>query len=118
MTITLERTPPARPDSEQRPAPVRPWVVCLCGSTRFMAELARETERLTLAGAVVLAPGVSMKAPSPLWADPTRARTIKADLDELHRAKIRMADEVVVVCVFLRLSSCWGVRWVKSPAGY
>ncbi|MFI6587482.1 hypothetical protein [Embleya sp. NPDC050493] len=95
MTITLERTVPARP---AEPASARPRIVCLCGSTRFMAEIAKENERLTLAGAVVLAPSVDMKTPSPLWADPARAADIKTGLDHLHRAKIAMADEIVVVC--------------------
>lgn len=38
-----------------------------------------------------------MKTPHLLWADERDAEELKVRLDELHRAKIRMADEVLVV---------------------
>jgi hypothetical protein len=75
----------------------RPRVVCLCGSTRFWAELAEANLRETANGAVVLAPGCNLKQPHPLWADPVQAEALKARLDKLHWAKIRLADEIVVV---------------------
>lgn len=75
----------------------RPRVVCLCGSTRFWAELAEANLRETAAGRIVLAPGVDMKTPHKLWADGQDAEELKVRLDELHRAKLRMADEVLVV---------------------
>lgn len=78
-------------------APDRPVVVCLCGSTRFMEQMTEANLRLTAAGAVVLAPGCDMKEDHPLWADPERAEALKARLDLLHRQKIRLADEIVVV---------------------
>lgn len=74
-----------------------PRVVCLCGSTRFWAELAEANLRETAAGRIVLAPGCDMKTPHPLWADERDAEELKVRLDELHRAKVRMADEVLVV---------------------
>ena len=78
-------------------APGRPKVVVLCGSTRFMREMTEANCRLTAAGAVVLAPGCDMKNPHPLWDDPQEADDLKQRLDRLHRHKIAMADEVVVV---------------------
>lgn len=77
--------------------PDRPKVVCLCGSTRFWAELAEANLRETAAGRIVLAPGCDMKNPHPLWADPRRAEELKQQLDALHRWKIRASDEVLVV---------------------
>jgi hypothetical protein len=83
-------------------APRRPPVVVICGSTRFMAEMAEANLRLTAGAggrqpAIVLAPACNMKQPHELWADPADAERLKAVLDEIHRAKIRMADWVLVV---------------------
>jgi len=94
-----------------------PPIVVLCGSMRFTPEMARENARLTASGHIVLAPVVDMRRPSPLSLDPVGAARMKAHLDELHRAKIRLADEVIVICVFLRLSSCRGVRWMSPQQG-
>ena len=74
--------------------PTEPRVVCICGSTRFMAEMAEEAVRLTLSGCIVVGP---VKTPRELWARPAGAEALKVGLDALHKAKIRMADEVFVV---------------------
>ncbi|OKH91468.1 hypothetical protein [Streptomyces uncialis] len=74
-----------------------PTVVAICGSTRFMAEMAEADLRETAAGRIVVKPGCDMKVPHPLWADPMAADALKLRLDTLHRAKIRLADEVLVV---------------------
>lgn len=81
----------------QAAGPDRPKTVCLCGSTRFWAELAEANLRETAAGHIVLAPGCDMKQAHPLWADAQRADELKQQLDELHRWKIRACDEVLVV---------------------
>jgi hypothetical protein len=73
----------------------RPKIVTLCGSTRFWAELAEANAAETLAGRMVLAP-VDLKAHTHL-VGPADAERVKEGLDALHRAKIRMADEVLVV---------------------
>jgi hypothetical protein len=75
----------------------RPKIVTLCGSTRFWAELVEANAAETLAGRMVLAPGVDLKAHHAHLASPADADRVKDDLDALHRAKIRMADEVLVV---------------------
>ncbi|MFF3967927.1 hypothetical protein ACFYZI_41025 [Streptomyces griseorubiginosus] len=75
----------------------RPPIVALCGSTRFWDQLAEANLDETAAGRIVLAPGCNMKQPHPLWEDPDRADQLKQQLDELHRRKIDLADEVLIV---------------------
>lgn len=74
-----------------------PTIVAICGSTRFMEQMAGADRELTWAGQIVVRPGCNMKDPHPLWADPAEAEVGKVRLDGLHRAKIRIADEVLVV---------------------
>ncbi len=80
-----------------------PRIVAICGSTRFMAEMAEADLRETKAGRIVVKPGCDLKSPHALWSDPVEAEALKVRLDELHRSKILLADEVLVVNV--RLSS-------------
>lgn len=75
-----------------------PPIAAICGSTRFMQVMADVDRALTWAGYIVVRPGCDMKQPHPLWADPAEAEAGKERLDDLHRAKIRLADEVYVVC--------------------
>ena len=67
----------------------RPRIVCLCGSLRFVRELAAERMRLTLDLAIVVAP----EATEVSVADPSLVRA----LGELHLRRIDLADEVRVV---------------------
>ncbi|WP_454339989.1 hypothetical protein [Streptomyces ambofaciens] len=76
---------------------VRPPVVVLCGSTRFWNALAEANLYETAAGRIVLAPGCDMKVAHPLWEEPGRAARLKGMLDALHRQKINLADQVLVV---------------------
>ncbi|GAB2473378.1 hypothetical protein [Xylanimonas ulmi] len=69
----------------------RPEIVCLCGSTRFAEEFRAVNLALTLAGVIVLAPGVFAHASDPITDEQ------KAALAALHLAKIDLADRVVVV---------------------
>ncbi|MFH8533341.1 hypothetical protein ACH4GE_33545 [Streptomyces tendae] len=75
----------------------RPAVVVLCGSTRFWDALAEANLYETAAGRIVLAPGCDMKVAHPLWEEPGRAVRLKDMLDALHRQKIALADQVLVV---------------------
>ena len=80
------------------PAPPRPAIVCLCGSTRFVDEFNRQRVTLTQAGQIVLSIEiVTTQAPGddPQHADPW----LKARLDALHKAKIDLADYVLVLNV-------------------
>lgn len=69
----------------------RPQVVTICGSTRFRDEIAQANRGLTLAGCIVLAPGVFAHAGDQITDEQ------KLALDELHFRKIDLADSVVVV---------------------
>lgn len=69
-----------------------PPVVCVCGSMRFEYEMNRWAHEESLAGRIVVMPHVNTK----LWHSKEAAKA-KPGLDELHRAKIRLADEVLVV---------------------
>lgn len=72
-----------------------PVIVAICGSTRFMDAMTEADLQETVAGRIVVRPGCDMK--HPLWADPADAEDLKRRLDDLHRAKIRLADEVLIV---------------------
>lgn len=69
-----------------------PRVVCICGSMRFEDLMQAHAQEESLAGRIVVMPHVNTKA----W-DPTYVEQHKPALDNLHRAKIRLADEILVV---------------------
>ena len=69
----------------------RPQIVCLCGSTRFAEEFRAVNRDLTLAGTIVVAPGVFEHAGDQITDEQ------KAALGALHFAKIDLADRVMVV---------------------
>jgi hypothetical protein len=81
--------------------PDRPTVVCLCGSTRFSEAYQAANLHETLAGRIVLTIGCDMRSDASLFEDqsPAELTRIKAELDILHRHKILMADEVLVLDV-------------------
>jgi hypothetical protein len=91
-----------------------PRIVCICGSTRFMSAMADADRELTWAGHIVVKPGCNMKEPHPLWADPADAERIKVELDGLHRAKIRLADEVLVVGDYVGDSTRAEIAYARS----
>lgn len=68
-----------------------PHVVTICGSTRFRAEIAAANRELTLAGYVVLAPGVFAHDGDQIT-DADKER-----LDHLHLTKIDLACWVLIV---------------------
>jgi hypothetical protein len=72
-------------------------VVTLCGSTRFEAEFAAVTERLTLEGCVVLSLGMFRLPDLPGYDWSVDSADLKGRLGRVHRQKVRMADEVYVV---------------------
>lgn len=69
-----------------------PRRVCLCGSTRFRSEFDAAGRALTLAGCIVLAPGVFVHGDGTAVTEQE-----KTALDALHLAKIDLADEVFVI---------------------
>lgn len=80
--------------------PNRPTIVVLCGSTRFPEAFADANRSETLAGRIVLSIGCNMRT-DPMFAelDDATLDRIKDELDELHKRKIDLADEVLVLNV-------------------
>lgn len=74
-----------------------PHIVVICGSTRHMGLMAEVNLEETAAGHIVLAPGCNLREPHPLWAEEAERDALKVRLGELHRANIRLADEVLIV---------------------
>lgn len=70
---------------------LRRKIVTICGSTRFRQEIANANRELTLAGFVVLAPGVF-----PHLGDMVTEEQ-KQQLDGLHLEKIRVSSWILVV---------------------
>ncbi|MFD5598004.1 hypothetical protein [Streptomyces griseorubiginosus] len=101
-----------------------PHVVVICGSTRFMAEMAQADLRETVAGRIVVKPGFDMKSPHGLGIDPADAeaevdaqvqlQALKVRLGELHRAKIRLADEVLIVGDYIGDSTRAEIAYARS----
>ncbi|WP_432140153.1 hypothetical protein [Streptomyces sp. bgisy154] len=91
-----------------------PHVIAICGSTRFMQEMADADRELTWGGYIVVKPGCDMKTPHPLWADPVKAEVGKVTLDALHRAKIRLADEVLVVGDYVGSSTLAEIAYARE----
>ncbi|MDX3236263.1 hypothetical protein PV392_11320 [Streptomyces sp. ME03-5709C] len=91
-----------------------PRIVVICGSTRFMAEMTEADVRETAAGKIVVKPGCDMKSPHALWSDPVEAEALKVRLDDLHRAKIRLADEVLVVGDYIGDSTRAEIAYARS----
>jgi hypothetical protein len=73
-----------------------PTIVTLCGSTRFRPDFDRIMRELTMAGHIVIGPGVWEVEKDPQYS-PEQAAAVKEALDELHRRKIDVADMVMVV---------------------
>ena len=70
-------------------------VITLCGSTRFKNELLEAQKRLTLEGNIVISVGLfGHSGDDEVWSEGT-----KEMLDDMHKRKIDMADEVFVINV-------------------
>lgn len=82
--------------------PPMPRIVCLCGSTRFHEAFRMANLRRTLAGEIVLSIGCDTRSDGDLIAAGELGgdlEQIKADLDELHKRKIDLADYILVLNV-------------------
>jgi len=75
-------------------------VITLCGSTKFKEDFMREQKRLTLEGNIVISVGLfGHSGDAEVWEnmdDGTLTRT-KLMLDDMHKRKIDMADEIFVI---------------------
>lgn len=89
--------------------PTFPKIVCLCGSTRFKQEFIAANFRETMAGNIVLSVGLYGHADASVYA-PTAEEKIA--LDKLHKDKIFLADEVLVLnCKVLSCYCCVRPLW-------
>lgn len=83
---------------EDRP-PV-PKIVCLCGSTKFFDAFQKANYKLTMEGIIVLTVGFYPHAPQSFHGEGVGATSEeKVKLDELHKRKIDLADEIFVLNV-------------------
>ena len=77
-------------------------VITLCGSTRFKDEFMEVQKRLTLEGNIVISVGLfGHSGDNEVWEnmdEGTLTRT-KEMLDDMHKRKIDMADEIYVINV-------------------
>ena len=70
-------------------------VITLCGSTRFKDAFLEAQKRLTLEGNIVISVGLfGHSGDDEVWTEGT-----KEMLDDMHKAKISMADEIFVINV-------------------
>lgn len=70
-------------------------VITLCGSTRFKDEFMETQKRLTLEGNIVISVGLfGHSGDDEVWTEGT-----KEMLDDMHKRKIDMADEIFVINV-------------------
>lgn len=70
-------------------------VITLCGSTKFKNEFLKVQKELTLAGNIVISVGLfGHSGDIEVWAEGT-----KEMLDDMHKKKIDMADEIFVINV-------------------
>ena len=77
-------------------------VITLCGSTRFKKEFMEVQKKLTLEGNIVISVGLfGHSGDQEVWEnmdEGTLTRT-KEMLDDMHKRKIDMADEIFVINV-------------------
>ena len=70
-------------------------VITLCGSTRFKDQFFEAQKRLTLEGNIVISVGLfGHSGDDEVWTEGT-----KEMLDDMHKRKIDMADEIFVINV-------------------
>lgn len=77
-------------------------VITLCGSTRFKDEFMEVQKRLTLEGNIVISVGLfGHSGDNEVWEnmDEGMQTQTKEMLDDMHKRKIDMADEIFVINV-------------------
>ena len=112
----------------------RPRIVCLCGSTKFYKQFMQANFEETMKGNIVLSVGFFMHSAHELdWAKREHGETVgitaeeKIKLDELHKRKIDLADEILVLNVDgyvgestkseidYAIATYKSVRWLEDP---
>ena len=77
-------------------------VITLCGSTRFKNEFIEAQKRLTLEGNIVISVGLfGHSGDNEVWENMSEDTVTKTKeiLDDMHKRKIDMADEIFVINV-------------------
>ena len=77
-------------------------VITLCGSTRFKDEFLEAQKRLTLEGNIVISVGLfGHSGDNEVWENMDEGTLTKTKemLDDMHKRKIDMADEIYVINV-------------------
>ena len=77
-------------------------VITLCGSTRFKDEFMKAQKDLTLNGNIVISVGLfGHSGDNEVWENMDEGTLTKAKemLDDMHKRKIDMADEIFVINV-------------------
>ena len=77
-------------------------VITLCGSTRFKDEFMETQKRLTLEGNIVISVGLfGHSGDNEVWENMDEGTLTKTKemLDDMHKRKIDMADEIFVINV-------------------
>jgi hypothetical protein len=70
-------------------------IITLCGSTKFKDEFIAEQKRLTLEGIIVISVGLyGHSGDNEVWSEET-----KEMLDDMHKRKIDLSDEIFVINV-------------------
>lgn len=101
-------------------------VITLCGSTRFKNAFMEAQKRLTLEGNIVISVGLFGHAgDTEVWegVDEGTVTSTKRMLDDMHKRKIDMADEIFVVNVggYIGDSTRSEIQYAKTrgkPVGY
>lgn len=87
-------------------------VITLCGSTKFKEEFMSVQKRLTLEGHIVISVGLfGHSGDNEVWDE-----GIKEMLDDMHKRKIDMADEIFVINVggYIGSSTKCEIEYAKS----
>ena len=77
-------------------------IITLCGSTRFKTEFMEVQKRLTLEGNIVISVGLcGHSGDQEVWENMDEGTLTKTKemLDDMHKRKIDMADEIFVINV-------------------
>ncbi len=77
-------------------------IITLCGSTRFKDEFMKAQKRLTLEGNIVISVGLfGHSGDDEVWENMDEGTLTKTKemLDDMHKRKIDMADEIFVINV-------------------
>ena len=94
-------------------------VVTLCGSTKFKDEFLRVQKELTLKGNIVISVGLfGHSGDNEVWENMDEGTLTKTKemLDDMHKRKIDMADEIFVINVdgYIGESTKSEIEYAKS----